>query len=79
MDGYVGQKEASVTGSMAAMPSFQTAAQLSQLVSVKAKGDWNGFLHAKISILCFLRLRDDVAAIHSRAGDLACVPAVGVS
>lgn len=52
MDGDIWQKEASVTGNMAAMFSFQTATQLSQWVSVKVKGDLNSSLPAKISLLC---------------------------
>lgn len=77
MDGNIRQKEDSVTVDVAAMFSFQTAAQLSQWVSVKAKGDSKGSLPA--SLLCFLRPSDDVAALRSRAGEPVCVPAVGVS
>lgn len=52
MDGNIRQKEDSVTGDMAAMFSFQTAAQLSLWFSVKAKGDLNSFLPAEVSLLC---------------------------
>ena len=79
MDGNIWQKEASVTGNMAAMFSFQTAAQPSQWNSVKAKGDLNSFLPAEISPLCFLRSSDDVAALRSRAGETVRVPAGGVN
>lgn len=52
MDGSIRQKAVSITGAVAAMFSFQTAAQQSGWVSVGAKGDLNGFLPAEILLLC---------------------------
>lgn len=52
MDGNVWQKEASVTGDMASVFPFQTAAQPSQGFSVRAKGNLSGSLPPEILLLC---------------------------